>query len=110
VAADQEGSPTGVEDLAAGILELVRVEAAGIVHLTCSGEAGRAEFAEAVLELGGHPETGIVPVESARLQLPARRPRDSRLDINRFSELTGTVPRHWRDALRAVLAASREEG
>jgi dTDP-4-dehydrorhamnose reductase len=110
VAADQEGSPTGVEDLAAGILELVRVEATGIVHLTCSGEAGRAEFAEAVLDLGGQPGASVVPVESSRLQLPGRRPRDSRLDTTRFQELTGSTPRHWRDALRSVLAACREEG
>jgi dTDP-4-dehydrorhamnose reductase len=109
VAADQEGSPTGVEDLAAGILALVRVEATGIVHLACSGDAGRVELAEAVLELSGHLEASIVPVDAGRLQLPARRPRDSRLDTAHFRALTGTTPRHWRDALRAVLADGGEE-
>jgi dTDP-4-dehydrorhamnose reductase len=104
VARDQIGSPTCVDDLALGIEQLIRVGAAGIVHLAGGGEASRAEFAEAVIELAGLSGVSLVPVEAARLRTAARRPPDSRLDTSRFRELTGVTPRHWRDALGDVLS------
>lgn len=106
VPADLTGSPTGVGDLADGILALLRTEAGGIVHVVCRGEVSRLEFARAVLRLAGLESVEVVAVRGARPD-SAPRPAFSALDTARFTALTGLVPRDWREALWEAFAERR---
>ena len=104
VVADQTFSPTYAPDLAAGLLALIDARARGLVHLTNDGACTWHEMAVAALDLAGIR----VPVEAIRAQdlgLPARRPAYSVLDNARYRALGLPPLRHWRDALREMLAA-----
>ena len=106
VPADQTGSPTGVGDLADGVLALMRTEARGIVHCVCKGEVSRPEFARAVLRLAGLESVEVLAGRGARPDA-APRPAYSALDTSRLTALTGLVPRDWREALWDAFAERR---
>jgi dTDP-4-dehydrorhamnose reductase len=104
VVADQRGRPTYAGDLAAGVLDLVEAGATGVVHFANDGEATWLELARAVLDSCGFADRPIQPLTTEELGLPAPRPRYSVLDLGRARAL-GVVPRDWRTALAAHLAA-----
>ena len=106
VPADQTGSPTGVGDLADGVLALLRTDAQGIVHCVCKGEVSRLEFARAVLRLAGLESVEVLAGRGARPDA-APRPAFSALDTSRLTALTGVVPRDWREALWDAFAERR---
>jgi len=103
VVQDQLGSPTSTVDLAIASLNLVDRNGEGMFHITNSGQTSWYGFAAAVLEEFGLT-ADMSPVSTAEwFQIrpkQARRPAYSVLDASRYSELTGQVPRHWRQALR----------
>jgi dTDP-4-dehydrorhamnose reductase len=104
VVADQTFSPTYAPDLAAGLLALLEARVRGLVHLTNQGACTWHEMAVAALELAGVR----VPVEAIRaeeLGAAAPRPAYSVLDNARCRALGLPPLRHWRDALREMLAA-----
>jgi len=104
VVGDQHGSPTFVEDLAEGIVRLLRTGHRGIVHVANAGRCSRFELAAAVLE-----ETGLrerVPLRSIpTMPQPgvAPRPAFAALDTTEYARLTGASMRPWREALRDYL-------
>ena len=108
VVRDERGSPTLTDDLAAAILSLVECRAEGVYHVVNGGEATRLEFARAILDIAGMKETGIEPIGSDRLGLPAARPGNSVLACERLAALGVTPPRHWWDALEDFL--TRKDG
>jgi dTDP-4-dehydrorhamnose reductase len=110
VVQDQVGNPTAVGDLARGLVELLAGGVTGVVHLAGSGGVSRAEFAQAILDEAGRPDVEVEPVASDEV-VPGRAPRpaDSRLDTSLFTRLTGSPPRAWREGLREVLVARRDE-
>jgi dTDP-4-dehydrorhamnose reductase len=110
VVRDQVGSPTSAAELARGVLELLAVDARGLVHLVCTGGVSRADFALAVLDEAGRPDVEIEPVPGRLLPGQAPRPADARLDTSRYRELTGGTPLSWREALAEVMAERRTGG
>ena len=102
---DQRGAPTYAAHLAAAVRELVESGAApGIWHLAAGGDCTWADFAEAIFEEAGL-ECRVRRISSAELSRPALRPGNSVLR----SERSGApVLPHWREGLRACLAAIRE--
>jgi len=109
VVRDQVGCPTGVGDLARGLVELLAVGATGLVHLAGAGGVSRADFARAILDEEGRFDVEIEPVLSESMPDRAKRPADSRLDTTLFSRLTGAPPRPWPEGLREALAQRRQE-
>ena len=101
---DQVGAPTNVRDLAGAILELIAVEATGVVNATNRGWCTWFEFAREILDLAGHEDIPVEPVTSQEFPRPARRPGYSVLSLARLVSLTGKEPRSWRDALAEYLA------
>ena len=107
---DQRGRPTWADDLAAGLVHLVRTEIAGILHVTGDGPAGTwADVAD-------------LAVKSARLSIPverigsetyrrtagrvvAPRPANSVLSLDRARRL-GVPLMDWRRSVRSYVEAA----
>lgn len=116
---DQWGAPTWTDDLAeyswSAIQQtLANPKLAGLYHLSNSGATTWKGFAERLLELYREklersgavvPALAVVKaVPSESYPTSAARPRNSRLDLTRFTETFGVVPRGWKDALREWVA------
>ena len=98
---DQRGCPTYVGHLADATRELVDAGAAfGIWHLAAAGDCTWADFAEAIFEDGGL-DCRVRRITTAEFGAQAPRPRTS---ILRSEKGAPELP-HWRDGLRACLAA-----
>jgi dTDP-4-dehydrorhamnose reductase len=95
---DQRGCPTFVRHLAAATRDLVELPH-GLYHVAAEGDCTWAEFARAIFEEAGLP-CRVVPIATAELGRPARRPAYSVLRSERPE-----APRlpHWREGLRACL-------
>lgn len=113
VVADQRGNPTSALDIANGILEVAanltrsRDSALrGIFHMTASGEASWAEFAEEIFaasaEAGG-PAAKVTHITTSDYPTPAKRPADSRLDCGKLGRTHGVELPDWRQSTREVV-------
>lgn len=103
---DQLGSPTYTPDLAAAIAKLVEKEVTGVMHVTNSGFCSWYEFAGEILKMAGKSGVSVLPIKSADLNRPARRPPFSALDGSRYAAIAGKALRTWQEALAAYLASS----
>lgn len=107
VVADQVGSPTCADTLAAALWKLLDAQAAaGTYHYTDAGVASWYDFAVAIRELGapifGELLAPVVPIRTQDYPTPAARPPYSVLDKAATSAIIGPIP-HWREPLREVL-------
>jgi dTDP-4-dehydrorhamnose reductase len=96
---DQTGRPTATPDLSEAILALIEASAVGIYHFANHGEVTWFDFAREILDLSGHGDVEVAPIDSAALRRPARRPAYSVLDTSRYEKVTAHPVRHYRDAL-----------
>lgn len=104
--ADKWAAPSYTIDLAAMLRTLIDNEAArGVFHLTNSGSCSWQEYGQWALDCcdkEGVPlkSKRVEPLSIAQMkQFVARRPVYSVLSTERFEKLSGTAPRHWRDAV-----------
>lgn len=114
VVADQIGAPTSAFDIADGILTVAsnmlgnprNTEMRGKFHMTASGEATWADFAEAIFlasRTAGGPSAQVRRIETGNYPTPAKRPAHSRLDSTKLAKVHGVVLPHWQDALPACI-------
>jgi dTDP-4-dehydrorhamnose reductase len=108
---DQIGAPTwarAIAEMTAQVLSGVEAgnarERAGLYHFTAAGAVSWCGFAQAILDRAQStcPDMSIprlVPIPSSEYPLPARRPRNSRLDTSRLAAAFGLVPQRWDDML-----------
>ncbi len=114
VVADQRGNPTSALDIADGLITIAaRVKAdssprlRGIFHMTGSGEASWADFAETVFreaEARGRRPTRVKRIATADYPTPARRPANSRLDNEKLARVYGFGLPDWRPSVAATCA------
>ncbi|RIY02839.1 dTDP-4-dehydrorhamnose reductase [Aureimonas flava] len=113
VVADQHGTPTSALDIADAAIAVARRLRAdpdpalrGVFHLTGSGEATWADFAEAIFAeraaRTGRP-VAVGRIGTADYPTPARRPANSRLSGDKLARVHGIVLPDWRLSTRAVL-------
>jgi dTDP-4-dehydrorhamnose reductase len=113
VVADQIGNPTSAADIAAGLVAMARQitfnpagAAPGIYHMTATGEASWADFAEAIFvasaALGG-PSAGVNRIGSSEFPTPVKRPANSRLDCSRLSAAFGVTLPAWQGSTKACV-------
>lgn len=103
--ADKFSSPTYAIDVANWLRLAIDKDAHGILHLTNNGGCSWQEWAQ--YALGVCRSAGIVlktdrvgPLSLSDMKnFIARRPVHTVLSTSKFSALTGTQPRHWRDAV-----------
>jgi dTDP-4-dehydrorhamnose reductase len=101
--ADQRLQPTFTTDLAGVLVDAVRRDAAGLVHLTNSGACSWYEFTEAILENAGL-EVPIEPVETVIGPGGVDRPLNGVLARPRADSLGLQQLRPWREALDDYMA------
>jgi dTDP-4-dehydrorhamnose reductase len=112
---DQIGAPTGaawLADLTSSAICKLRASPslAGTYHAAPAGQTNRYEWARYIIELArraGHPlkvlPAGVVPVPSASLRSPARRPLNSRLDTRKLQQGFGLTLPDWRVGMDEVV-------
>lgn len=98
---DQRGCPTYAIDLARAIIQLCRKSAAGIVHVTNTGDCTWFEFAQEIVRSAGLA-TNVRPVSSQQMARPAPRPTFSVLSAASLRAFEIEMP-SWRDALQRYL-------
>lgn len=105
VVADQHLSPTATADLAAAVVEAVKADAGGLLHLTAAGSCSWHEFTEAIMGLAG-VEVEVRPTVTERQPGAARRPLNGVLARPRADALGLTPLPHWRRQLEGYMAAA----
>lgn len=100
---DQRLQPTFTADLAAALIDAVRRDASGVVHLTAEGACSWFEFTQAFLELQGI-EAELEPVQTTIPPGGVDRPLNGVLARPRADALGLPRLRPWRDALADYLA------
>lgn len=98
---DQRGRPTYARHLAGTILALLERGESGVWNAANTGTCTWREFAEEIVRQAGL-STPVVPITSAELGLPAPRPVNSVLDLDKLWAAGYSMP-HWRDALAEYL-------
>jgi dTDP-4-dehydrorhamnose reductase len=112
VVADQHGGPTSAHDIADAILAaaprlLADSSRAGLYHLSGSGEASWADFAEAIFEEAaphGGPWPVVRRITTSEYPTPAPRPANSVLECSKMEAGFGYRAPHWRESLKTVIA------
>lgn len=112
VVADQRGSPTSADDIAAAILRVAAAKEGsarwGTYHFAGTGETTWHGFAARIVAeqaavTGKRPE--VVPITTAEYPTPARRPANSVLDSGRFAAAFGYRARPWEAETRRIVQA-----
>jgi dTDP-4-dehydrorhamnose reductase len=113
---DQNGAPTSAElvaDVTAHALRAAtaRGDHSGTYHLAARGETtwhGYAQFVVDEARSAGWPvrlmDRAIVAVDTGAFPTAARRPRNSRLDVERLEQTFGLRLPEWRDGVARALA------
>ncbi len=105
---DQAGSPTFTGVLCEYLWKLVRAGARGIYHVAGSGVATWYDLACEAVYLAGL-EVPVTPVTTAAFRRPARRPRNSALDVGKAEHLLGERIPPWRHGLAQYLRPEQPE-
>jgi len=114
VVADQIGNPTSALDIADGIIKVASNMVADtapemrcVFHMTASGEASWADFAQAIFAASaaqGGPSADVKRITTAEYPTPAARPANSRLDCGKIAQAHGVMLPEWRGSLQTVVA------
>lgn len=119
VVADQRGNPTSALDIADGVLAVARnlhegsdPTLRGLFHMSGTGEATWAEFAEAIFaaseDLGG-PTARVKHIATSDYPTAAKRPGNSRLNTDKLASAHGVRLPEWRQSLKDVVTRLLEQ-
>jgi len=109
---DQIGAPTSAEAITEATLAVLThlqaagdsSEASGVYHLACAGETSWCGFAKAIFAAFAArqrvPE--VLPIPTEAYPTPARRPKNSRLNCDKFAARFGYRMPDWESALQDV--------
>lgn len=110
---DQIGNPTSAADIAGALWQVAAqvlgnsdAFISGVYHMTASGEATWAEFAEEIFRISaalGGPAARVKRITTAEYPTPAKRPANSRLDCSKLSRDFGVILPQWRTSTRACV-------
>jgi dTDP-4-dehydrorhamnose reductase len=110
VVADQYGSPTDGEALAAFMVAnaprwadaAADDSAFGLFHFANAGETSRFDFAKAAIDRDPLTQARLEPTTQAAFAEPAARPPRSPLDSSKLTRVFGFEPQPWRPAVERV--------
>jgi dTDP-4-dehydrorhamnose reductase len=93
---DQIGAPTSAEAITEATMAVLRylaasgdvADASGVYHLTCGGATSWCGFARAIFEAFASRQKllEVIPIPTEAYPTPARRPKNSRLCCDKFTE------------------------
>ena len=109
---DQIGAPTSAEAITEATLEVISQlqaredSARGVYHLTCAGETSWCGFARAIFAQFAARQKApeVLPIPTEAYRTPARRPKNSRLNCEKFAAQFGFRMPAWEKALSDVAA------
>lgn len=115
VVADQFGAPTYAGDIADALIEIAKQilagkeNAFGIYHFSGQPYISWHGFAEAIFRQAVlqkmMPKAPLVkPITTSDYPTPAKRPANSRLDLNKIRQTFGIAPSDWQQALENLKA------
>lgn len=99
---DTPMTPTYTMDAASALLDLVRRQPTGILHVTNQPACTWYDFAKKAVDLCGL-KVEVAPVTSDAFPSKVRRPTYSALSGKRLADAIGRPMRPWTEALRAYL-------
>jgi len=87
------------------------IETSGVYHLTCAGATSWCGFAQAIFEAfaARQKPPEVTPIPTEAYPTPAQRPRNSRLNCDKFIARFGFLMPRWEDALNEVAGAILSE-
>jgi dTDP-4-dehydrorhamnose reductase len=113
VVGDQTGCPTSAEDIARAVILAAKTMTSnsdtqyrGVFHLTGSGEASWAEFAERIFEAAtnfGRKPVTVLPITSDQYPSPVKRPANSRLSGEKLRDSYAITLPDWRESTFRVV-------
>ncbi|MEB2845425.1 dTDP-4-dehydrorhamnose reductase [Endobacterium cereale] len=113
VVADQHGTPTSALDIADAVIVVAKRLATdsdpslrGVFHLTGSGEATWADFAEEIfagLQAKSGKAVSVGRITTDEYPTPAKRPANSRLSTEKLAKIYGIVLPDWKQSTKVVL-------
>jgi dTDP-4-dehydrorhamnose reductase len=119
VVSDQHGNPTSALDIADGVITVARnlvanrrEELRGLFHMTGSGEASWAQFAEAIFAqsaASGGTTATVRHIRTEDYPTIARRPLNSRLNSDKLARVHGVRLPDWQSSLKAVVERLHQE-
>ena len=106
---DQFGCPSSALDIAEALLVVAEhlQEQYGTWHFVNSGDASWHDLAARIfanMDQRGLPTPVLKAIPSSQYPTPAKRPSNSRLSTIAIQRDFGIKPRHWHDAIDAILA------
>jgi dTDP-4-dehydrorhamnose reductase len=111
--ADKWSAPTYTGDIAEMLQSFFRVDApGGVLHFSNSGQCSWQEYAQHAIDCCHRLNIPLKAKTVGALQLAdmknwvARRPVYSVLSNSKYTQLTGTAPRSWRDAVSDYIERS----
>lgn len=99
---DQVRTPTYVEDLVEGMVEMIRRKAKGIYHLSGTEQMTPYQMAVEMARIKGLDSSLIKRVTTDELQHPAKRPMRTGLDISKAQNELGYQPRSFEEGIRLM--------
>ncbi len=101
---DQFGSPTWTVTLARAITDIIETKKYGIYHVTDETDGGISwrRFAEEIVR-PAHLDCHVVPVQSSEFPRPAKRPKNSVLDLLFVKKIFNKELPVWKDSLNTFL-------
>ncbi|ADO84078.1 dTDP-4-dehydrorhamnose reductase [Ilyobacter polytropus] len=95
---DQVSSPTYAKDLAEYSWKLINSDKYGLYHLSNTGTASKYEEGKYILEkIGWKGE--LLKVKTSKFNLPAKRPRYSKLSNQKAEKITGKKMPQWKNSI-----------
>lgn len=120
VVSDQWGAPTSALDIADAVITIAKRLSTdpdprfrGVFHLTASGEASWADFAEFIfsqLRDQSGKAVGVQRVSSSQYPTAAKRPANSRLSNEKIRQTYGLVLPDWKQSVKTTLDRLLEIG
>jgi len=101
---DQVGSPTWTITLSQVIAKLIQTQKYGIYHATDKTENGISwyEFALEIVKVAGL-RAKVIPVKTEEFPLPAKRPKNSVLDLTVIKLILNADLPFWKNSLKEFL-------
>lgn len=100
IVADQFGQPTNANDLAEAIMKIIKSEkiTPGIFNFSNLGRISWFDFAEKIAELSD-AKIKLNAIETSQYPTPAKRPKNSVLDLDKISKTYAIQLKPWEESL-----------
>ena len=104
IVADQFGQPTNANDLAEAIMKIIKSEkiTPGIFNFSNMGRISWFDFAEKIAELS-EAKIKLNAIETSQYPTPAKRPKNSVLDLDKISKTYAIQLKPWEESLEGCV-------